>query len=88
VWTRSIRAIFEALSARLVAGRFFEAEDAVSGGRGAAPGLDEHDGVVHTLDAISFLAACLSLLAATLGARALPARRAVRLDPAVALRSD
>jgi putative ABC transport system permease protein len=43
---------------------------------------------VQTLDPLSFLAACVSLLMATLAASALPARRAADLDPAVALRSE
>jgi hypothetical protein len=43
---------------------------------------------VQTLDPLSFLAACLALLAATLAAAALPVKRVADLDPAVALRSE
>lgn len=43
---------------------------------------------VQTLDPLAYAAACLLLCAATVAACALPARRASRLDPAVALRSE
>ncbi|HLG53727.1 MAG TPA: ABC transporter permease [Vicinamibacterales bacterium] len=43
---------------------------------------------VHTFDPLAYLTACLLLLAATVAACAVPARRASRLDPAVALRSE
>jgi predicted permease len=43
---------------------------------------------VQTLDPLAYLAACLLLCAATIGASMVPARRASRLDPAVALRSE
>jgi ABC-type lipoprotein release transport system permease subunit len=43
---------------------------------------------VQTLDPLAYTAACLLLCAATIAACAVPARRASRLDPAVALRSE
>lgn len=43
---------------------------------------------VRTLDPLAYAAACLLLCAATIAACAIPARRASRLDPAVALRSE
>jgi len=43
---------------------------------------------VKTLDPLAYLAACLLLCAATIAACAVPARRASRLDPVVALRSE
>jgi putative ABC transport system permease protein len=43
---------------------------------------------VQTLDPLAYTAACLLLCAATITACAVPARRASRLDPAVALRSE
>jgi putative ABC transport system permease protein len=41
---------------------------------------------VQTLDPLAYLTACLCLLAATIAACTVPARRAARLDPVVALR--
>jgi ABC-type antimicrobial peptide transport system permease subunit len=43
---------------------------------------------VKTSDPLAYLSACLVLVVATIVACALPARRAARLDPAVALRSE
>jgi putative ABC transport system permease protein len=43
---------------------------------------------VQTLDPLAYLTACLCLLAATIAACTIPARRAARLDPVVALRLD
>jgi putative ABC transport system permease protein len=43
---------------------------------------------VRTFDPLAYLAACLVLVAATVAACAVPARRASRLDPVVALRSE
>jgi putative ABC transport system permease protein len=43
---------------------------------------------VRTLDPLAYAAACLLLCAATIAACAVPARRASRLDPAVAIRSE
>jgi putative ABC transport system permease protein len=43
---------------------------------------------VRTFDPLAYLAACLVLVAATVAACAVPARRAARLDPVVALRSE
>ena len=41
---------------------------------------------VDTLDPLTYVIACLALVVATIAACAIPARRAARLDPAVALR--
>jgi putative ABC transport system permease protein len=41
---------------------------------------------VDTLDPVTYTTACVSLILATIAACAIPARRASRLDPAVALR--
>jgi len=41
---------------------------------------------VDTLDPLTYAIACVSLVAATIAACLIPARRASRLDPAVALR--
>jgi predicted permease len=41
---------------------------------------------VQTLDPLAYLTACLALLAATIAACTVPARRAARLDPVAALR--
>src|SRR5262245_30580913 len=43
---------------------------------------------VRTSDPLAYVAACLVLVVATIAACALPARRAARLDPAAALRSE
>jgi putative ABC transport system permease protein len=43
---------------------------------------------VQTSDPLAYLAACLVLVVATIAACVVPARRAARLDPAVALRSE
>jgi putative ABC transport system permease protein len=43
---------------------------------------------VQTFDPPAYTAACVLLFAATVAACALPARRASRLDPVVALRSE
>ena len=43
---------------------------------------------VGTLDPLSYVAACAMLALAGLAACAIPARRAVSLDPVVALRSE
>jgi ABC-type antimicrobial peptide transport system permease subunit len=43
---------------------------------------------VRTLDPLSYIAACVALVAAGLAACAIPARRAAGLDPAVALRTE
>ena len=43
---------------------------------------------VRTLDPLAYVAACLLLCAATIAACAVPARRASRLDPVAALRSE
>jgi ABC-type antimicrobial peptide transport system permease subunit len=43
---------------------------------------------IQTSDPMAYLAAALVLLAGTLSASAIPARRASRLDPVVALRSE
>jgi putative ABC transport system permease protein len=43
---------------------------------------------VRTSDPLAYVTACVLLFAATVAACALPARRASRLDPAVALRSE
>jgi ABC-type antimicrobial peptide transport system permease subunit len=43
---------------------------------------------IGTLDPLSYLAACAMLVAAALAACVIPARRAVSLDPVVALRSE
>jgi ABC-type antimicrobial peptide transport system permease subunit len=43
---------------------------------------------VRTLDPLAYITACLVLCVTTITACAVPARRAARLDPAVALRSE
>jgi putative ABC transport system permease protein len=43
---------------------------------------------VRTSDPLAYVTACVLLFAATVAACAIPARRASRLDPAVALRSE
>ena len=43
---------------------------------------------VRTSDPLAYVTACALLFAATVAACAIPARRASRLDPAVALRSE
>jgi len=45
-------------------------------------------GGVGTLDAVSYVTACVALAVAGLSACAIPARRATKLDPVLALRAE